>query len=149
MITKETLNTHLYGENIEAITRGNDEIVSEAINAGVAEAQSYLTRYNVPLLLPAVPVDNWEQPVGFVADVNLVNKTKDLICWHLVKLANPNINLELFRAAYEDAISWFEKVQAGKATPYGWPLRIDDPETPYVEGGPIQWISNPKRGNYL
>lgn len=152
MITKESLTSHLYGENIEAITRGNNLTVNEAIAAGMAEAQSYLARYNISLLLPLMPEGGWGtwvKPQGFVSDANLVNKTKDLICWHLVKLANPNINLELFRTGYEDAIAWFEKVQSGKATPYGWPIRADDPNTEYQEGGSIQWTSNKKRDNQL
>lgn len=153
MITKQSLQTHLYGENIEAITRGNDAIVNIAIATGVAEAQSYLARYNIPTLLPTAPLDGWPDdwtpPTGFVRDENLLNKTKDLICWHLIKLANPNINLELFRTAYEDAIEWFKQIMKGQAQPYGWPLRVDDPDTTYVEGGQIQWASNLKRNNYF
>lgn len=149
-LTKTDLATHIYGENINTITRSDDTIVDRAIAAGIAEAKSYLGRYHLNHLfwdgaLPA-PAGVTGQPVE---DENLKNKVKDIAAWHLVKLANPNINLELFRTAYEDAIDWLKLVQSGKSSPYGWPYFVDDPDTPYVEGGPIQWTSNPKRSNHF
>lgn len=151
ILTKEELYTHIYQENIDTITRDQDSIVEKAIQAGIAEAQAYLARFNIALLLPTVsPADwpTWSAPAGFFNDLNLLNKVKDLAAWHLIKLANPNIHLDLFRQSYEDAIEWFKQVQKGQASPYGWPARVDDPDTPYIEGGPIQWASNPKRSNY-
>ncbi|ULT44120.1 hypothetical protein KRR40_12590 [Niabella defluvii] len=104
------------------------------------------------MLLPTVaPAQwaSWAAPEGFVSDLNLLNKVKDLAAWHLIRLSNPNIHIDLFRQSYEDAIDWFKQVQKGQASPYGWPPRVDDPGTPYIEGGPIQWHSNPKRNNYF
>lgn len=162
-LAKTDLQTHIYSENIDTITRNNDVIVYKAIAAGIAEAQSYMGRYNIALIIPSfmvitpattkAEIEVWLGafvfPVGYVSYENLLNKVKDLAAWHLVKLANPNINLELFRTAYEDAIEWFTKVMKGQSQPYGWPMRVDDPNTDYVEGGPIQWTSNVKRENYL
>ena len=154
-LTKEDLATHIYGENIDTITRGDGSIVAKAISAGLAEAQSYLGRYIIGYLfwdgvtVPDPAPSWWGLGITPITDENLKNKVKDLAAWHLVKLANPNINLELFRTAYEDAIDWLKLVQSGKSTPFGWPYRVDDPETPYVEGGTIQWTSNPKRNNHF
>lgn len=135
------LSTHLYGENVTEITRGDNTVSTRAIDAAVAEAKSYLTRYDLTKLFdPAA--------IGYVADVNLQNKVKDLACWHLVKLSNPNINLELFRTGYEDAIKWLEKVQSGKADPAGWPYKDDDANTDYPEGGTVSMITNTKRSNH-
>lgn len=154
-LNKSDLQTHIYGENIDTITRCEDTVVTRAISAGIAEAKSYLSRYNVAYLFwdgitVPDPVPSWWY-IGIkpITDENLKNKVKDLAAWHLVKLANPNINLELFRTAYEDAIDWFKLVQSGKATPQDWPRQVDDPDTPYAEGGSIQWTSNPKRSNHF
>jgi phage gp36-like protein len=136
----EDLATHLYGENTAEIIRGDYAIVTTAIEAGVAEAKSYLSRYNLTKLFDPLAT-------GYFADVNLQNKVKDIVCWHLVKLANPNINLELFRTGYEDAIDWFKQVQKGAADPDGWPYKDDDTATDYPEGSGVSMISNTKRSN--
>lgn len=139
-LVQADLLTHLYGENVSEITRADTFIVPMAIAAAVAEAKAYLNKYSLTQLFE--PTDP-----GYFADENLKNKVKDLACWHLVKLANPNINLELFRTGYEDAIKWFDKIMRGQLDPQGWPYRADDPATDYNEGGTINWVSNAKRNN--
>lgn len=140
-LTTLDLSTHIYGENITAITRGNNNITATAICAGVAEAESYLYAYDTAILLNP-------EAEGYPEDENLKNKIKDLAAWHLVKLANPNINLELFRTSYEDALAWFDKIMKRQLQPAHWPRLKDNPDTPYVEGGAIQWASNKKRDNH-
>lgn len=139
-ITTPDLATHLYGENMKAITRGDDTIITRAICAGISEAESYLNAFDTAILLNP-------DAQGYPEDENLKNKIKDLAAWHLVKLANPNINMELFRMAYEDALVWFDKIMKRHMQPAHWPLRKDNPNTPYLEGGAIQWSSNKKRDN--
>ena len=134
IITIADLQTHIYSENLDAISRGDDTLITRAIAAGIDEAKSYLSvKYDVAAIFADTP--------GGTTDQNLLNKTKDL--------ANPNINLELFRTAYEDAIDWFTKILKGQMNPVGWPLREDDPDTDYEEGGSLQWSSNTKRNNQL
>lgn len=137
-LVKADLETHIYGENINEITRNDDTKVEKAINAAIAEAKSYLSKYDLSKLFADPPDPD---------DENLKNKVKDLACWHLVKLSNPNINLELFRTGYEDAVAWLTKIMKGQADPQGWPYRVDDANTPYNESGTISWNSNPKRTN--
>lgn len=149
-LTSTDLQTHIYGENITAITRSDATLVTRAIDAAIAEAKSYMGRYNIAYLF-------WDgvtlpKPTGagdVIQDENLKNKVKDLAAWHLIKLANPNINLDLFRTGYEDAIDWFKGIMRGQSAPFGWPLRVDDPTTDYVEGGALQWSANKKRDNKL
>lgn len=138
-ITKADLASHLYTENIDEITRGDDTLVTRAISAGISEAGSYLSRYDLAQLLgsPATP-----------ADENLKMKIQDLACWHLVKLANPNISLELLRTAYEDAITWFEKIMGGKMNPQGWPYHDTSTDPAPPAGDEIYGTSNLKRRNH-
>jgi phage gp36-like protein len=135
-LQKDDLATHLYGENIDEITRNSDLLVTIAINAAISEAKSYLNKYNLDLLFGDPPTP---------ADENLRNKVKDLACWHLVSLANPNINYEVFRDRYEKSLRWFEFVMKGQMDPQGWPYKEDDADTPYNEGGSISWTSETKR----
>lgn len=116
-----------------------DLIVVKGINSAIAEAKSYLNRYDLLKLFG----DDETDPV--VESEHLKNLVKDIACWHLIRLANPNVNLELFRTNYQDAIKFLEKVMKGQADPDGWPYKEDDPETANDESSGVQWESNPKR----
>lgn len=137
LLTKDDLTTHLYPEIRDEITRGDDSLIDKAITNGEGEARSYLNRYDLATMFATTFVNEY-----------LKSLVKDIVCWHLIKLSNPNINLELFRTSYEDAIKTFEKVMKGSIDPE-WPLKQDDPETPNDDGGNIDWTSNPKRSNHF
>jgi hypothetical protein len=117
------------------------DIVAEAINAAIAEAKSYLSRFDRTKLFDDTDPD-------FVNDINLKSKVKDIACWQLIKLANPNIDVAMFRVAYEDARSWFRDIQKGNADPEGWPYPADDADTCYKEDNTVQWHSECKRDNH-
>jgi phage gp36-like protein len=140
-LTKDDLITHLYPEIRDEITRSNDLLITKAINEGIGEAKSYLNRYDM------VKMFSDDVVLRTFKDDFLDGVVKDIVCWKLIKLANPNINLALFRTAYEDAIKFLEKVMKGQTDP-AWPLRPDDPATPFDESGNIGWRSNIKRTNH-
>lgn len=117
------------------------DIMDKAIKEGIGQAKSYLNRYDIVAIF-----GNDENEPSFQDDW-LDSLVKDLICWKLIKLCNPNINLELFRTAYEDAVKELDKVQKGITDPT-WPLRVDDDGTPLDESGHIYWNSNIKRNNH-
>lgn len=142
-LTKEDLTTHLYAEIIDEIIRDQPALVDKAIAAAISEVKSYLSRYNLVALfgssiMPAV-----------VEDEHLKNIVKDIACWHLIRLANPNISMELFRTLYEDALKFLTLVMKGQADPAGWLYTADDAATAFVEGSGIQWSSNRKRTNHF
>jgi len=141
-LIKTDLYTHLYEEIIEQITREDDDIVERVITSAINEAKYYLSKYDLLKLFGD------EDTAPEVVDSNLQDTVKHLACWKLVSLGNPNINLELFRTNYEDAIKMLEKIQAGKADP-PWPRKPDDPETDFNEGSTINWTSNPKRTQHF
>ena len=115
------------------------DIVSKAIDAAIAEAKSYLGKYDLDALLGTAPT---------VTDENLKMKVQDLACWHLVKLANPNVSVAMFRTAYEDAIAWLEKIMKGQMDPAGWTYKTDDEDTDRTEGQGFFNTSNTKRNNH-
>lgn len=135
------LTTHLRTEIIDKITRETDSIANTAISAAIAEAKSYLGKYNLDALFD-------DGHASFVNDPNLKMKVKDLACWHLVKLANPNVNVSMFRTAYEDAISWLESIMKNQADPAGWVYKTDDEDTDRVEGQGFFSTSNAARTNH-
>ncbi len=140
-LSTEKLETHIYKEIISEISRDNSDIPGKAIKQGVGEAKSYLNRYDVVKMLSDTDAERTFQDDFFDSLV------KDLVCWHLVKLANPNIDLKLFRTAYEDAQKYFKDVMKGNVDP-AWPLRADDPDTTFDESGHISASSNKKRKNH-
>ncbi len=117
-----------------------DVIVETKINAAISEVKSYLSKYD----LEALFADDAE-----FDQENLKEIVKYVACWKLVSLANPNVNIELFRTNYKDAIDWLKLVQQGKAEPQGWPFPQDDPATPGNENTSVQWSSNKKRRQHL
>lgn len=117
------------------------DITGKAIDAAIAEAKSYLGKYNLDALFDDADAD-------FVEDENLKMKVKDLACWHLVKLASPNVSVAMFRTAYEDAINWFKDIMKGQMDPDGWIYKTDDEDTDRTEGQGFFKTSNTKRNNH-
>lgn len=139
LLVKADLYSHIYQEVIEEIVRNTDDAdtkLAMAIKAGEAEAKAYLNRFDMPTMFTTEYEDEL-----------LRNKVKDIVCWHLIRLANPNIDMALFRTLYEDAIRFFEKVMKGLIDPAGWPLRADDPDTPNDDAGNVEWRTFTKRTN--
>jgi phage gp36-like protein len=120
-----------------------DLIVTRAINSAIAEVKSYLSRFDLLKLFGNSETE------AVTVDEHLKNKVKDVASWHLVKLANPNVDIKMFRTLYEDAIKWFEKVMKGQADPEGWPYKEDDTSTPGDESSGVQWSSNKKRKQHF
>lgn len=141
-LVKADFKTHIYSELIDSITRADDEIVEKGISSGIAEAKSYLSRYD---LLAIFGNTNTEPTVDEELLEHLKDVVKDIAAWKMCKLANPNVDLKLFRTGYEDALAWLKLVQKGQADPDGWPYKEDDPATPGDENSGIQWSSNTKR----
>lgn len=142
-LVKADLSTHLYAEVLEEISRGDDTIIARAISAAVSEVKSYLSRFDLVKLFG----DDSTDPVTAkeVSSEHLMNIVKDVACWHIIKLANPNIDMTLFRTLYDDAIKFLEKVMKGQADPEGWPYRPDDATTPANENFGIQYSANRKK----
>lgn len=137
--TTGDLKTHIYPDLIEEIVRGDESIAPKAIKAAMAQIKSYLSKYDLTKLFS-----------DQIEDENLTDKVKDVACWKLVKLANPNIDLTLFKDAYKEAVDWFKDVRDGNADPEGWPYKENDTTTEgFDEASQIGWSSNRKRQNHF
>ena len=113
MLLTADLKTHLYNEQITAISRNDSDLIVEAIAAAEGEAKGYMSRYDIDTIFGAV---------GTARDKTLLMWLKDMATWHFITLANANADMEFRESRYDQGIEWLEKIQAGKIVPYGWPL---------------------------
>ena len=141
-LTSDELKTHVYEEIVNEITRDDDDIITQAIQTAIDEAKGYLTRFDLEAI--------FDDPEPDERNRMLLATIKDLAAWHLIKLANPNIDIEFRRMLYEDALRWLKGVQKGDidvALPT--PDNTDDEGVIGESDGAVKWKSNPKRNNHF
>lgn len=144
IVTVEELGkTSLYPEVIKTITRGDAAAAELQILAAEDMARSYLFKYD----LKAAFGDGGVPPT--VVSPLLQKIVKMIASYFLVRMANPNVNLQLYRDDYEHAISLLEDIRDGRNN-ISLPYAPDDPDTPEDEGAnSMSWKSEPKRTNYF
>lgn len=101
-LTVEDMYTHIYQENIETISRGDEAVMLSAIDAAIEEASGYLTRYDTQAIFSATGSDRNAILLLFV---------KDIAAWHFVNLCNAGADLDLRKKRYNRAIEWLENNQ--------------------------------------
>lgn len=134
-ITKEEFTTHVYEENQQVISRGDDTKVDTALSAAISEATGYLSRFDTDSLFAATAENR---------DPILIMYLKDIAKWHFFNISNAGGDIELAKERYDMAIKWLDKVQSGRVTPKGWPY----PEGDNLPVPSFIISSRPKRGNY-
>jgi len=122
MLTPDDFNTHLYSELITAIGRNEPAVLQAAIDAAKGEAEGYLSRFDVQSLYAEVAADR---------DPVLLMRLKDIAAWHFINLANADIDLELRKTRYEEAIKWLKDVQRGIVSMPDWPLPVEEDPSDY------------------
>ncbi|OWK99272.1 hypothetical protein AP75_01940 [Kaistella haifensis DSM 19056] len=163
LITPKDLDTELYAEVINQITRYQEPVENEdpetvpvaEINQEVqdhiddAEAfiKTFLFKYDLDKLFGTEDSD------PAVKDHALKKCVKVTTSWFLIRKANPNVNLSRFEADFmfwigtEEEPGWIYGIRDGKLNP-GWPYPADDPDTPEDESGSdVYWTSTTKRTN--
>jgi len=138
MITNKELFTHLYPEQIAAISDDDHRYLTAAIKGAITQAKGYLHKYDLKKVF---------QKKGNSRDDFLVIILKDIAVWHYINIANPNIDLSIREKRYNDAIAWLRGVQKGDIIP-DFPLPQDDDGNDQNTTG-FRIGSNPKRGNYI
>lgn len=147
IVTVEELSqTSLYPEIIKAITRDNTQAAELQILAAESLTRSYMSKYDCDAIFGTVD----KEPTYKGAALELIKKVIKIIAsYYLVRLANPNVDLELFRLDYQDALDWLKDLQKGDVAP-NLPYKPDDPNTPKDESGDsVAWTSNIKRNNHF
>lgn len=138
-LTKEDIISHLKTEVIDFITESNDDIINEAIDAGIEEVKGYLTDYDIVSLFTASGTDR--NPI-------ILLYTKDVTVWHFINLANPNIEVAFREMRYRLAIEWLEKVQSRKTNPVLPPRPVTPGSSPLSWEGLRAGSNPPRRSGY-
>jgi Protein of unknown function (DUF1320) len=141
IITPADLQTNLYAEIIDEITRGDTFLTDAAIASAIAEAQMYLEQYDLVLLFgtSVAPPGN--------RDALLASLVTDIACRNLLKLCNAGADITLAENAYKNAVATLEKIKEGKLNPAGWVYADKSSETA-PQGDAVAAFSCPKRNNY-
>lgn len=138
-ITPEELETHLYKENIEAISRKDGTILTAAIDAAIEEAYGYLGAYDRKRIFSAT---------GSRRNPLLLIFVKDIAVWHFVNLCNAGCDLELREKRYDRAVAWLRQVQKGETTA-NLPVIDNDGDGKPDTAGEYIYGSNPRRNQHF
>ncbi len=159
LVQPQELETELYPEIIGEIVRGDESEVISQIKAAEAFCKSYLFKYDLKALFGVDAVAAVGDTPAVVAvsptvvDENLKKCVKIIASYWLVRKANPNVSVDLFREDYEmmigtkDNPGWLTEIRDGYLNP-AWPYAVDNPDTPNIDESdntPVSWSSNVKR----
>ncbi len=134
-ISPRELETHLYRENIDVISREDETNLMAAIDAAIQEAYGYLGSYDRDKIFGAR---------GKERNALLLVFVKDIAVWHFVNLCNAGTDLQLRQDRYERAVAWLRQVQKGDVTP-ALPVVDEDGDGKPDTAGEYIYGSNPKR----
>ncbi|MBY0244997.1 MAG: hypothetical protein K2Q03_06060 [Sphingobacteriaceae bacterium] len=149
LVQPNELNSELYPEIINEITRNNPNEVLLQLKAAEDFIKGYLFKYDLTALFGT------DTQAPTYVDESLKKCVKIVASYWLVRKANPNANIQLFADDFSLMIGnnkepgWLIDVKNGNINP-NWPYKIDDPNTPSDESkdaNPVFWNSNYKRTN--
>ena len=136
-LSNDEIKTHLYSDNVEVITRGDETIVTAAVDAAVSEAKGYLSAFDRDAIFGALAENRNALLLTFV---------KDIASWHLLNLCNAGSDMKLRQDRYDRAVEWLKAVQKGNVSP-DLPVITATDGTATVQG--ITFGSNEKRESHF
>lgn len=141
---QELQQTELYPEVIDAISRSSEDAVTLQIMAAESFCKSYLFKYDLDAAFGTADTP------PMVESPMLKKMVKTIAAYYLLRMANPNVNLELYQGEYEAVVQLLQDVRDGNNNITELPYKTDDPSTPEIEGElSTSWSSNPKRKNHF
>ncbi len=122
-----------YNYQLDQIVENDATILQMAIEAATEEVRGYLSsRYDTTAAFAATGADR--NPL-------LVEITKDIALWYIIRLSNVDILYEPVKERYDRAVQWLDRVAAGRITP-DLPAATDE-NGEYVQ--PMRYGSMPKQ----
>lgn len=115
-LEKEELPSVIYGYQLEQITEGNDNIVLQAIGAAIEEVRSYLTINNKKEWIDGrliYDVEKVFEAQGLERNTLILEVTKTVTVWWVVRLCNADIIYEQTKERYDRTIDWLTKLSKG------------------------------------
>lgn len=136
-LSNDEIKTHLYSDNVDVITRGDDTIVTAAVDAAVSEAKGYLSAFDRDAIFTAL---------ADARNALLLTFVKDIASWHLLNLCNAGSDMKLRQDRYDRAVEWLKAVQKGNVSP-DLPAIVATDGTTAAQG--ITFGSNTKREQHF
>ncbi len=134
-ITKEELRTHLFEDGLNAITGNDDRIVDQQIGTALNTLRRYLGAYDTDLIFSTSGADR-------DAYSELVMYAKDIAKWNLLAVTNANVNLELAKERYNDALKALQLIRISSPVP-GWPLAATNTNRTFIAGSRPKFNTQP------
>lgn len=149
-LTIPDLDTHLYEDQINEISRNDTAITQAAIDSAIIEMKGYLSpQYDVATIFNAT---------GSNRNPLVLTFCKDIAIWHFITVACPDVEFEHRKDRYQRAIQWLRDIHTRR-------IPVDLPLKPIATGQPtgdtthsggyggfngsMAWGSNRKRNNRL
>lgn len=82
----EEMTTHIYEEDMDTISHGDDAAMMSAIDAAIEEVQGYLTKYDTGKIFAARGKER--NPI-------LLLFVKDIAAWHFCNICNAGVDMEM------------------------------------------------------
>lgn len=126
-IDKEDFVTHIYAEASAVISRGDENLIEQALRLGQQTVARYLSNYDTDTIFATTGTDKekYEEIILYI---------KDIAKWHFIAVCNVSVDLELAKQRYEMAIKALEKIQKSSIIP-GWPITPSNPEPSAIRSG--------------
>ena len=126
------MKTVIYDHVMDDISENDDTTVAQCIEAAVSEVKSYLSsRYNVTAIFSAT---------GDNRDPLILEDTKVIAVWNLIRLSNSELIYQQWRERYDRIIDFLKQVSDGSIAPE-LPIATDEQGNPVIKS---RFGSNPK-----
>lgn len=123
-ITVQEMKTAIYEHVMDDISEQDDATVLQCIDAAVSEIKSYLaSRYDVQAIFSAS---------GTQRDPLVLENTKVIAVWNLIRLSNSELIYQQWRERYDRVIDYLKQVNAGQITP-DLPIITDSQGNPVIK----------------
>lgn len=132
-LTADELKSVAYSYQLEDITEGDNTILAMAINSAVEQVKSYLNQPDMKRYTdgrPRYDVAAIFNAAGESRNPLLLELTKSLAVYYILRLANVDIINQKVQDGYDRAVDYLEKVAAVGKYIDSPPLRLDLPLLP-------------------
>ncbi len=131
-LSNEEMKTHLHQEDVDVISRGDNTLMTAAIDTAMQEAKGYLSKYNKAVIF---------ETTGTARNALLLTFLKDIAAWHFLVICNAGSDYKIRQDRYDRAVSWLKAVQRGDISP--------DLPAAETDKGTIIFGSNEQKGQHF
>lgn len=131
-LSNEEMKTHLHQEDVDVISRGDDTLMTAAIDTAMQEAKGYLSKYDKAVIF---------ETTGTERNALLLTFLKDIAAWHFLVICNAGSDYKMRQDRYDRAVSWLKAVQRGDISP--------DLPAAETDKGTIIFGSNEQKGQHF